>query len=68
MQDAPGVALRKSLMHRPLPPGPGYLWIAGESGAVRTLPSHGLQERELEQHRVSATGYWKAGEADYRDS
>lgn len=67
-QEAPGVALRQTLMYRPLPPGPGYLWIAGESGAVRALRTHYLHERGLERHRVSAKGYWKAGEADHRDS
>lgn len=65
---AHGVALYQHLMYRPLPPGPGYLWIAGESAAVRALRVHYLQERGLERHRVSAKGYWKAGEADHRDA
>lgn len=65
---AHGVALYQRLMYRPLPPGPGYLWIAGESAAVRALRVHYLQERGLERQRVSAKGYWKAGEADHRDA
>ncbi|WP_261499507.1 siderophore-interacting protein [Acidovorax bellezanensis] len=65
---APGMALHQHLMYRPLPPGPGYLWIAGESAAVRALRMHYLQERQFERHRVSAKGYWKAGEADHRDA
>lgn len=65
---APGLALHQGLMYRPLPPGPGYLWIAGESAAVRALRGHYLQERAMERERVSAKGYWKAGEADHRDA
>ena len=66
-RQSPGLALCQALLHRPLPPGPGYLWMAGESRAMRALRQHYLQERGLEPRRVHAQGYWKAGEADHRD-
>ncbi|CAM4064680.1 siderophore-interacting protein [Kerstersia similis] len=62
-----GSVLRQSLMFRPFPAGPGYIWVAGESAMVKALRKHYLQEREMPVHRVSASGYWKAGEADHRD-
>ncbi|CAM3950113.1 siderophore-interacting protein [Kerstersia gyiorum] len=63
-----GSVLRQSLMFRPFPAGPGYIWVAGESAMVKALRKHYLQEREMPVHRVSASGYWKAGEADHRDA
>lgn len=68
LRGQPGVGLARALLHRPLPPGPGYVWLAGESAAVRTLKRHYLDERMLQRHSVSAKGYWKAGEADHRDA
>lgn len=65
---APGIALLQALTNRPLPSGPGYVWIAGESDAVRALRAHYLDVRGLEARRLSATGYWKIGRAAYRDS
>lgn len=64
----PGASLCRAMLHRPLPPGPGYLWLAGEAGAVRTLKRHYLDERALPQDRVSAKGYWKSGAVDHRDA
>ncbi|MDR0439656.1 MAG: siderophore-interacting protein [Candidatus Accumulibacter sp.] len=63
----PGIALLQTLAKRPLPNGPGYVWIAGESNAVRALRAHYLDARGLEARRVSARGYWKTGEAAHRD-
>lgn len=67
-QPKPGLALCQSLLHRPLPTGAGYIWIAGESAAIRRLKMHYLQERDIPRHCLSAKGYWKAGEADHRDA
>lgn len=64
----PCQALCKTLLAYSLPVGPGYIWIAGESTAVRTLRLHYLQDLELPKHRVSAKGYWKKGEGDHKDS
>ena len=67
-QPEPGLNLCQSLLHRPLPIGPGYIWIAGESAAIRRLKHHYSQERELPRHAVSAKGYWKSGAADHREA
>ncbi|WP_460481901.1 siderophore-interacting protein [Comamonas humi] len=67
-QPEPGLGLCQSLLHRPLPAGPGYLWMAGESAAIRRLKQHYLQEREMPRQSVSAKGYWKSGEADHREA
>ena len=67
-QPEPGLSLCQALLHRPLPTGPGYIWIAGESAAIRSLKHHYFQERELPRHVVSAKGYWKSGAADHREA
>lgn len=67
-QPEPGLALCQSLLYRPLPSGPGYIWMAGESAAMRRLRLHYLQERALPRSSVSAKGYWKSGECDHRDT
>ncbi|GGY26737.1 siderophore-interacting protein [Paludibacterium paludis] len=67
-RQAPGAALCQAVQRHPLPPGPGYVWMAGESGGIRQLKRHFLQERGLDPRRVGAKGYWKAGEADHRDA
>ncbi|MYM27423.1 SIP domain-containing protein [Duganella sp. CY15W] len=64
----PGSALCLSLLNRPLPPGPGYIWIAGESASIRSLRNRYLQTLWLDAKRVSAKGYWKVGEAAHRDA
>lgn len=63
----PGLALQQQLMHRPQPPGPGYVWMAGESSAMRTLRLHFAGDRGLSRERLGVKGYWKNGEADHRD-
>lgn len=62
----PGLRLCQRLMYRPLPLGNGYLWMAGESGAMRTLKLHFL-DRGMARTQLSTKGYWKSGEADHRD-
>ena len=64
----PCQALCKTLLSHSLPSGPGYIWVAGESTAIRTLRLHYLQDLALPKYRVSAKGYWKAGEGDHKDS
>lgn len=62
----PGRRLCQQLLHHPLPPGPGYIWLAGEASAVRELKLY-FQEHGIERHRLSAKGYWRTGNADHRD-
>ncbi|WP_374207956.1 siderophore-interacting protein [Streptomyces sp. MUM 203J] len=38
-----------------------YVWIAGESGTVKTLRRHFVNERGLDRRRVTFTGYWRRG-------
>ncbi len=65
-ESTPGAALHRELAGTPLPPGPGYIWIAGEAAAVRALRSHYLETLGVPRERVSAKGYWKVGEAAHR--
>jgi NADPH-dependent ferric siderophore reductase len=44
-----------------LPPGVPYAFIAGESGEVRALRRHLVQERGFDKRRVTFTGYWRRG-------
>jgi NADPH-dependent ferric siderophore reductase len=42
-----------------LPPGDGYVWIAGESHVAKALREHLLAERGLPKAWIKAAGYWK---------
>ncbi|MGW0120269.1 siderophore-interacting protein [Streptomyces sp. NPDC003327] len=44
-----------------LPGAAPYVWIAGESGAVKALRRHFVRERELDRRRVTFVGYWRKG-------
>ncbi|QWP77140.1 siderophore-interacting protein [Lysobacter sp. K5869] len=41
--------------------GAGYVWAAGESGAIRAVRQHLLNERGVDKSRLHAAGYWKRG-------
>jgi NADPH-dependent ferric siderophore reductase len=41
------------------PPGSVFAWLAGESGAVRALRRHLVEERGLDKRSVEFTGYWR---------
>ena len=43
------------------------VWAAAESGIVQTLRRHFFETLCLDRRRVSAAGYWKRGDLDYRD-
>jgi NADPH-dependent ferric siderophore reductase len=43
------------------PSRPLYAWNAGESGRVKTLRRHLVNERGIERSRVSFTGYRRQG-------
>ncbi len=38
-----------------------YVWIAGESGCVKRLRRHFVQERGVDRRRVTFVGYWRHG-------
>ncbi|MGW6734845.1 siderophore-interacting protein [Streptomyces sp. NPDC055013] len=38
-----------------------YVWIAGESGCVKTLRRHFVGERGVDRRRVTFVGYWRQG-------
>ncbi|MGW1746652.1 siderophore-interacting protein [Streptomyces sp. NPDC002092] len=38
-----------------------YAWIAGESGSVKQLRRHLVQERGIDRRRVTFVGYWRRG-------
>jgi NADPH-dependent ferric siderophore reductase len=41
--------------------GRPYVWIAGESGSVKALRRHFVQERGVDRRRVTFVGYWRRG-------
>ncbi|MCF2131776.1 siderophore-interacting protein [Strepomyces sp. STD 3.1] len=38
-----------------------YVWIAGESGCVKSLRRHFVGERGIDRRRVTFVGYWRQG-------
>ncbi|MET9803840.1 siderophore-interacting protein [Streptomyces sp. NPDC006368] len=38
-----------------------YAWIAGESGSVKALRRHLVNERRIDRRRVTFVGYWRKG-------
>jgi len=42
-----------------------YAWAAGETGVMREVRSYLRDERGLPAGRMSVTGYWKRGDADF---
>jgi NADPH-dependent ferric siderophore reductase len=51
-----------------VPSGSGELWIAAEARAVQEVKHHFLVDRSVERSRIHASGYWKHGVADHRNS
>ncbi|MEV0678573.1 siderophore-interacting protein [Actinosynnema sp. NPDC050436] len=57
-------ALASAVRAAALPEGPGYAWLAGESGLVRELRRHFVSERGLDRKRVYFCGYWRRGKTE----
>ncbi len=55
--------IRGALGETAFPPGDGHLWLAGESGMIRSLRSYLIDERGHRSEWVRAAGYWKRGSA-----
>lgn len=47
----------------PLPPGPGYIWIAGEVTAVAESRKHFRDHLGVDKDRITAVGYWIIGQS-----
>jgi NADPH-dependent ferric siderophore reductase len=62
-----GKELEKTIRRIGLPEGPGRIYVACESGAVRRIRNHLLNERNFDRSRLVTRGYWKLGETDHPD-
>ena len=49
----------------PLPPTPGYIWVAGEQKVVRSIRKFVRQELKLPPERYELVGYWTAGAEEW---
>nr|WP_295891490.1 siderophore-interacting protein [uncultured Devosia sp.] len=49
----------------PLPPTPGYVWVAGEQKVVRSIRKFVRQELRLPPERYELVGYWIANGEDW---
>ena len=56
----PGVPLTEAVRAAEFPAGRGQAWLSGESGCVKDLRKHLLDDRGLDRRAVYATGYWRA--------
>jgi NADPH-dependent ferric siderophore reductase len=55
----PGGPLADTVRAAAFPDGSGQAWLSGESGCVRDLRKHLLDDRGFDRRRVYATGYWR---------
>ena len=65
--EMPGRALAAAMRRFELPGGKGFVWITCESGIMRELRRHFIDERGAHPSMLRTQGYWKAGAADYHD-
>ncbi|MFZ2529964.1 MAG: siderophore-interacting protein [Rhodococcus sp. (in: high G+C Gram-positive bacteria)] len=61
----PGVSVTEAVRSAALPDGPGYAFVAGESGLVTGVRRHLVRDRGLPKSAVTFTGYWNHGAAAY---
>src|ERR1022692_2718866 len=57
--------LEQALRRVEWPPGDGFVWVAGETGAVTPIRRFLRDEAGLDPARVAVDGYWRRGVADY---
>lgn len=60
--------LAAAMMMANLPEENGEVWFAAEASVVRTVRRHFQLNRTMPRNRLMMSGYWKKGEADFRDS
>ncbi|HSC89746.1 MAG TPA: SIP domain-containing protein, partial [Polyangiaceae bacterium] len=58
--------VQEALAALELPPGDGFIWIAGEAALVKTLRAH-FVERGHPRAWIHAAAYWKFGHADVHE-
>jgi NADPH-dependent ferric siderophore reductase len=51
--------LAEGLRGADLPPGTGFAWLAGESGVVRALRRHLVDERGMDKRAIEFAGHWR---------
>lgn len=56
-----GESLLSAVCAAEFPAGTPYVWIAGESSAVRAIRRHLVRDREIPAEFVEFMGYWKRG-------
>lgn len=61
-QDVPGCAALETARALPVPQGPLYAWVAGESALATGLRRHWVSAG-VPKDDISFCGYWKAGDA-----
>jgi NADPH-dependent ferric siderophore reductase len=62
-----GRPLEAAVRAATLPPGPGRVYVACESDAMRRIRRHLLQERNLDRSQLVTRGYWHLGVTDHPD-
>lgn len=60
----PGTALEQAVRAFTPPPGHGYVWIAGEAGALVPVRRH-VRTWGLPRHHVAVDGYWRRGTTNH---
>lgn len=61
----PGAAVTAAVRAAVLPDGPGYAFVAGESGLVTGVRRHLVRDRGRPKSSVTFTGFWSYGAAAY---
>jgi NADPH-dependent ferric siderophore reductase len=62
-----GRRLEAAVRAAELPPGPGRIYVACESDAMRRIRRHLLNERGLDRTQLVTRGYWHLGVVDHPD-
>ncbi len=57
--------LERALRNIEPPAGDGFVWVAGETGAITPIRRYLRDELRLGPARVAVDGYWRRGVADY---
>lgn len=63
-----GTALQEAMTSASLPQGQCEVWFAAESTVVRMVRRHFQNDRQFDRSHITASGYWKSGETDFRDA